>query len=125
MPSRYEPCGLGQLIAMRYGTVPIVHRTGGLADTVIDFDPATGAGSGIVFTEYTAHALLTAVKRGLTYFQDRKLWRTLMSSVMRRESSWRRAVREYLRLYRQVQGASQRSARRPAPPSITSEAVAS
>jgi len=125
MPSRYEPCGLGQLIAMRYGTVPIVHRTGGLADTVTDFNPSTGAGSGIVFADYTADALLTAVTRGMTYYQDRKLWRTLTSAVMRQEFSWRRSVRDYLRLYRQMCRSSGRlPLRRPAPPSVTSEAAA-
>ncbi len=102
MPSRFEPCGLGQMIAMRYGSVPIVRNTGGLADTVEDYDPATGRGNGFVFEEYDAEALLGAVKRALGAYRRKDLWRRLMERGMRADFSWAASARKYVELYRRA-----------------------
>ncbi len=99
MPSRFEPCGLGQLIAMRYGSVPIVRSTGGLADTVQDYDPATGQGSGFAFSDYSEEALLAAVKRAVETYRRKDTWRTLMERGMRADFSWQDSARKYVELY--------------------------
>ncbi|MBM4464875.1 MAG: glycogen synthase [Chloroflexi bacterium] len=102
MPSRYEPCGLGQMIAMRYGSVPIVRSTGGLADTVKDYDPATGQGNGFAFSDYSEEALLAAVERALKVYRRQDTWRTLMERGMRADFSWQASARKYVELYRQA-----------------------
>ncbi|MBI4343754.1 MAG: glycogen synthase GlgA, partial [Candidatus Omnitrophica bacterium] len=105
MPSRFEPCGLNQMYSMRFGTVPIVRRVGGLADTVVDATPpacAQGGASGFVFEPYTAEALLTAVRRAATAFQDRRLWARLMQTGMQQDFSWTRSARAYERVYQRV-----------------------
>lgn len=102
MPSRFEPCGLGQLYAMRYGAIPIVHAVGGLRDTVIDpgdAELARGNGTGIAFAAATAPALLAAVERGVALHRDRVAFAALRGSAMSRDSSWRASAREYVRLY--------------------------
>jgi starch synthase len=99
MPSRFEPCGLGQLISMRYGNVPIVRNTGGLADTVQDFDPTTGKGNGFAFSDYNEEALLAAVKRAVATYRREDTWRTLMERGMRADFSWRASARKYVELY--------------------------
>ena len=99
MPSHFEPCGLGQMIAMHYGSVPIVRSTGGLADTVQDCDPATLRGNGFVFQEYDAGALLKAVKRALDTYRRKGLWRALMERGMRADFSWAASARKYVELY--------------------------
>ncbi|HEY6838707.1 MAG TPA: glycogen/starch synthase, partial [Geobacteraceae bacterium] len=93
MPSRYEPCGLGQLIALRYGTVPVVRRTGGLADTVSD------GVTGFVFDDYTAAALGDAVKRALSAYEDRTAWEALVRRGMRCDFSWPQSAAKYEALY--------------------------
>jgi starch synthase len=99
MPSRYEPCGLNQMYSMRYGTVPIVRRTGGLADSVQHFDPATGAGTGIVFNDYNAEAVTWALTTALDLYQNKGQWRRLMQNGMAQDYSWSRQVRGYVELY--------------------------
>jgi starch synthase len=99
MPSRYEPCGLNQMYSMRYGTVPIVRRTGGLADSVQHFDAATGSGTGIVFNDYNAEAVTWALNTALDLYQNRGLWRRLMQNGMAQDYSWSRQVRGYVELY--------------------------
>jgi len=99
MPSRYEPCGLGQLIALRYGTVPIVRRTGGLADTVTEFDPARRSGTGFAFDAFTAEALLDAVRRAASAYRQPSLWKALMRNAMIQDFSWEASAREYVTLY--------------------------
>lgn len=99
MPSRFEPCGLGQLIAMRYGSIPIVRSTGGLADTVQDFDPRTGAGNGFAFKPYDAMALYGAIVRALENFKYRDTWHRLMVKVMSADYSWEASARKYVDLY--------------------------
>jgi starch synthase len=102
MPSRFEPCGLGQLIAMRYGALPIVRHTGGLADTVLEFTPDLEAGSGFVFRDYTSEALMAVVKRGIEAFKNKGAWHRAMRRVMKLDFSWRASATEYEKAYRQV-----------------------
>jgi starch synthase len=102
MPSRFEPCGLTQLYSLRYGTVPLVHRIGGLADTVVDANEATladGSATGIVFEAATSAALLRAVTRALTLYGDRRRWRQMMRTGMRQDFSWQHSAADYERLY--------------------------
>ncbi len=99
MPSRFEPCGLGQLIAMRYGSIPIVRATGGLADTVQDFDPATASGNGFSFGAYDAMALYGAIVRALENFKYHDTWHRLMVKVMSADYSWDASARKYVDLY--------------------------
>jgi starch synthase len=99
MPSRYEPCGLNQIYSLRYGTVPVVRATGGLDDTIEEFDPATGQGTGFKFSSYSGAALLGAVSRALGIYQDQALWAKLMGNGMARDFSWNRSAGEYRKLY--------------------------
>lgn len=103
MPSRFEPCGLGQMISLRYGTIPIVRATGGLADTITDYDPRTGKGNGFVFREYAAEALLRAVQRAVETFQDKEQWEPLTQRALQIDFSWSSSARKYVALYRQAQ----------------------
>ena len=96
MPSRFEPCGLTQMYAMHYGTAPIVRATGGLRDTVTDFDPSAGIGTGFVFEDYRGGALLEAVRRAVGEFHVNAPWRQLMTNDFAADFSWDRAAREYL-----------------------------
>jgi starch synthase len=106
MPSRYEPCGLGQLIALRYGAVPIVRATGGLVDTVRDYDPASDTGSGFVFQPYTSDALEEAIRRAeRVYRHDKAAWRRLQQRGMREDFSWDTSAQRYLGVYETVVGA--------------------
>lgn len=106
MPSRYEPCGLSQLAAMRYGTIPVVHHTGGLADSVHKATPATirsGQGTGFVFEEYTGQKMLDAVTRALrVYKNEPALWARLIQNAMSQNFSWRQAAEEYQKLYKKM-----------------------
>jgi len=99
MPSRFEPCGLNQFYSLRYGTVPIVHATGGLDDSVAEFDPATGTGTGFKFTPYTPDAFLAALERALRTRRDPALWARLVANGMAQDFSWSRAAAEYRALY--------------------------
>jgi starch synthase len=99
MPSRYEPCGLGQMIAMRYGAVPVVRRTGGLADTVRDDDEHPGEGLGFVFGPAAGPALADALRRAIRAYRDNERWRGIMHRGMTRDFSWSEAAPKYLRLY--------------------------
>ena len=102
MPSRYEPCGLSQLISLRYGTVPVVRRTGGLADTVSPFVRAGGGirGTGFVFQEATSAALGAAVQEALQTYADRAAWQALQVAGMQTDVSWERSAQDYVTLYR-------------------------
>jgi len=99
MPSRYEPCGLNQIYSLKYGTVPVVRATGGLDDTVEDFDPATGAGTGFKFREYTGEAMMEAIRRALQAFQAPAQWKKLMANGMAQDYSWGASAAQYARLY--------------------------
>src|SRR5579884_2199532 len=102
MPSAFEPGGLGQLIALRYGTLPIVHATGGLADTVTDLNAHPHTGNGISFTPYTSSALLDALRRALQLYTQRDLWPNLIKRAMAYVSRWSSSARAYSDLYRRV-----------------------
>lgn len=100
MPSKFEPCGLGQLIAMRYGTLPIVRQTGGLADTVRPADPRKGhAGTGFVFKPFTADALVKAVDDAVAAFADEALWKKCMTEAMGEDFSWSAPAKKYEAVY--------------------------
>lgn len=102
MPSAFEPGGLGQLIALRYGTLPIVHATGGLADTVTDLDADPANGNGFSFTPYDAPALLDALHRALRLYAGRDRWPDLVARAMAYDSRWSASARAYSQLYRRV-----------------------
>jgi starch synthase len=99
MPSRFEPCGLTQMYALKYGTAPLVRATGGLRDTVSEFDPARGTGNGFVFSEYRADAMLEAIARARRLFTDRPAWRRLMDNCFAADFSWASSARRYLRWF--------------------------
>lgn len=101
MPSHYEPCGLGQMLALRYGTVPVVRRTGGLADTVIDHHGRT-TGTGFLFDDYSGTALTAAFRRALAAFREPALWRRIVRAGMEADFSWTHSAREYERVYRKM-----------------------
>ncbi len=100
MPSRFEPCGLGQLIAMRYGSVPIVRSVGGLADTVQEYDPRTGQGNGFTFVAYDPWELFAAVVRAIELFRFKDIWRTLQQRGMAADHSWQASALRYVDVYR-------------------------
>ena len=102
MPSHYEPCGLNQMYSLKYATIPIVRKTGGLADTVVDFDEATGIGTGFVFEKYDSGEMLAAIKRAVRLYGRRRSWYKLMKQAMSQDFSWTQSAREYERLFRQV-----------------------
>lgn len=105
MPSRYEPCGLSQLYSLRYGTVPIVRRTGGLADTVVPFRPSAvqaGSATGFHFIEPSGDALLSAVLLSLKVYRERGVWHSLVQAGMKTDVSWAHAAEQYAGLYRSV-----------------------
>lgn len=107
MPSRFEPCGLGQLIAMRYGTVPVVRATGGLKDTVIDYDQAPGRATGFTFAAAAAPQLKQALQRAVLQYRRPHVWRRIRGRGMRRDSSWQASARQYLALYNKLWGAKE------------------
>ncbi len=100
MPSRFEPCGLGQLIAMRYGSVPIVHSVGGLADTVQEYDPRSGQGNGFAFANYDPWELFAAIVRALELYRFTDIWRTLQQRGMAADHSWQASAMCYVEVYR-------------------------
>jgi len=99
MPSRFEPSGLTQMYALKYGTVPVVRATGGLADTVAEFDPVAAIGNGFVFTRYEAAELIAAIRRALLVFADPSAWRRLMANCFAAEFSWPAAAARYMEFY--------------------------
>jgi len=102
IPSRYEPCGLTQMYSLRYGTVPVVRATGGLEDTIQEFNSETNTGNGFKFQEYSASALLTSLQRAVSVYRQKEKWQTLLTKAMSCDFSWDRSAREYLRLYEKI-----------------------
>lgn len=103
MPSKSEPCGLSQLIAMHYGTIPVVNATGGLRDTVPPYDPETGAGRGFSFQSYNGDDFLSAIDRAITlYYNDKPAWAALMQQDMEFDCSWKAPAASYMELYRSL-----------------------
>lgn len=105
MPSLFEPCGLNQIYSLRYGTVPVVRRTGGLADTVVDATPETlknRTATGIVFSEATSPALLIALERALTLYKNQRLWQQVVSTGMKQDFGWKHSAKKYITMYQQA-----------------------
>jgi len=99
MPSVYEPCGLGQMIALRYGTIPVVHKTGGLADTIHLYDPIHKTGNGFVFTEYTKEAFIEAVEESLKVYKQKAQMEDLIDQALRYRFSWEKSAKEYMKVF--------------------------
>jgi len=99
MPSRFEPCGLAQLIALRYGTVPVVRETGGLADTIRDYDPVAATGNGFTFDDYDPWQFYAAVVRAAETFRHPAAWSWLVRRDMTEDVSWSRSAHRYVQLY--------------------------
>lgn len=110
MPSRYEPCGLNQMYSLKYGTVPVVRHTGGLADTIADFDPQTGQGNGFKFYAYHSEELVSALHRAIDTYKDRATWERVVRNAMSCNFSWQDSARKYLALYRKIQQIRQKEA---------------
>ena len=102
MPSRFEPCGLAQLIALRYGTIPVVRATGGLADTIHDYDPVAGTGNGFTFEAYDAWQFFAAVVRAAETYRHPSLWTWLVRRALKQDVSWSRSAQLYVQLYRKA-----------------------
>jgi len=100
MPSQFEPCGLSQMIAMRYGTIPIVRETGGLRDTVLSYNEFNGNGNGFTFFNYNAHDMLHVIERAIGYYKNRRdIWELLQKRGMTGDYSWNHSAEEYIKLY--------------------------
>jgi starch synthase len=102
MPSQYEPCGLNQMYSLRYGTVPIVRKTGGLADSVEHYDPATGQGTGVVFNDYDSEALEWGINTALDWYGEPERWKRIVRNGMERDFSWERQGGLYVDLYKRL-----------------------
>jgi starch synthase len=111
MPSRYEPCGLNQMYSMRYGTIPIVRAVGGLVDTVLPYDAATGQGTGFLFGDYDPWALFATLRRALETYRNERVWQKLQVNGMTRDFSWERSAGEYVTVYKRVIAARQKTGR--------------
>lgn len=99
MPSKFEPCGLGQMISLRYGTIPIVRSTGGLADTIVDVTANPSRGNGFLFRDYTSGALLEAVRRAIEFYRSKRGWKAIVQRAMSSDMSWKASARQYAALY--------------------------
>ena len=102
MPSLFEPCGLGQLFSMRYGTVPIVRRTGGLIDTVSHFNEQTGTGTGFMFDDFLASGMMWAIKEAIRVYYDKNNWEKIMKNCMVCDFSWDKSAKQYIALYKKL-----------------------
>jgi starch synthase len=102
MPSLYEPCGLNQIYSLKYGTVPVVRATGGLDDTIQEWNPEQGTGTGFKFSGLSAAALLAAIERAVAAFADKDAWKGLMLNGMARNYSWEQPAREYAAVYQEA-----------------------
>jgi len=102
MPSRFEPCGLTQMISLRYGSIPIVRSTGGLVDTINDYNPKTGRGNGFAFKVYNSHDLLMAITRAVETFKHKEVWNALLLKSMEQSFSWEIPARKYIKLFRKM-----------------------
>jgi starch synthase len=110
MPSHYEPCGLNQIYSLRYGTVPVVRATGGLDDTVEQFDPTTGKGTGFKFREYSGEAMLEKLRQAIELYRSNpKAWQVLMRNGMAQDYSWTNSAREYVKVYERARQLKQQA----------------
>ena len=104
MPSLFEPCGLGQLIALRYGALPLVRETGGLKDTITPYNQYTGEGNGFSFTNYNAYELETVLNIALDFYKNKRAWNKLVRAAMKCDFSWNRSTELYEGLYDELLG---------------------
>jgi len=104
MPSKYEPCGLNQIYSLKYGTIPVVRATGGLDDTIVNYNPATGTGNGFKFSRYDAKEFLNQIKVAISFFSQPKHWKQLLQNATAADFSWQRSAEAYLQLYRKALG---------------------
>src|SRR3972149_1112151 len=102
MPSRYEPCGLNQLYSLKYGTIPVVRATGGLDDTIKNFNPRTENGNGFKFRDYSLYTLWKSLSKPVALYKDKRRWNRIMMNAMGEDFSWSHSAREYVELYRKV-----------------------
>ena len=102
IPSRYEPCGLTQMYSLRYGTIPVVRATGGLDDTIQEFEPSKGSGNGFKFQKYSAAPLVASLQKAVEFYGQEDLWQTLVNNAMACDFSWDKAAKEYLLLYEKL-----------------------
>jgi len=102
MPSLFEPCGLSQMISMRYGTVPVVRETGGLKDTVEAYNKFANTGTGFTFSNYNAHEMLDAINRAIELYSDKKRWKEISIRGMQKKNSWSQAGKSYKKLYSEI-----------------------
>ena len=102
MPSLFEPCGIGQMIAMRYGTVPVARATGGLYDTIIDFARDQESGDGFLFSDYDEWGLRYALTQGLDTYKSRVKWRKVVKNAMDKDNSWESVALTYFNFYNQL-----------------------
>ncbi|MEW5921443.1 MAG: glycogen synthase GlgA [Bacillota bacterium] len=103
-PSLFEPCGIGQLIALRYGAIPLVRETGGFKDTVSSYNEMSGIGNGFTFANYNAYDMINAVKKALAVYRDKKAWEAMVAGALREDHGWAGPARQYLDLYKQLAG---------------------
>ncbi len=101
LPSRFEPCGLSQLIALKYGTIPIVRKTGGLADTIVDYS-SDDSGNGFMFGEYTTTELLNTIKSACKYFENKNLWGRIIMNALSCDFGWQKSAKLYEKLYKDI-----------------------
>ena len=102
MPSQFEPCGISQMISMRYGTIPIVRETGGLKDTVVAFNEYTGEGNGFSFANYNAHEMLSIIEYAIKQYDNKPVWKKLMQNAMATQNDWKDSAKKYLALYEEI-----------------------
>lgn len=99
MPSLYEPCGIGQMLAMRYGAIPIVRETGGLKDTVKPYNKYTGEGNGFSFSNYNAHEMFFTLQNAIKLYQNKNIWNNLIINAMNTDNSWKKSAQQYIRIF--------------------------
>lgn len=99
MPSLYEPCGIGQMLAMRYGAIPIVRETGGLKDTVNPYNKFTGGGNGFSFSNYNAHEMYFTLKNAVNLYKDKNIWYNLVKNAMNTDNSWKKSAQDYMNIF--------------------------
>ncbi|MBC8016593.1 MAG: glycosyltransferase, partial [Sporomusaceae bacterium] len=102
MPSLYEPCGIGQLIAMRYGCVPIVREIGGLRDTVEPYNQYTGTGNGFTFANYNAHEMFDTINKAVELFKNKEEWNKIVVNGMTSDYSWQQSAKQYQEIYKRM-----------------------
>jgi starch synthase len=102
MPSLFEPCGLGQMLAMRYGCIPVARRTGGLNDTVFHYDRDSRQGNGFLFEDFVASGMMWAINQAISVYYDTEQWNTVIRNAMACDFSWEHSARKYIELYKRL-----------------------